>query len=232
LDRKKFLEEVMHGHGIQVAAYQYYFGPAYDHSLQPYPYDPEKARQLLLEAGWFDHDGDGLRDKNGQPFRFEYMIPTGSAVTERRAAIMKENLRKLGIDMTIRQLEWATFIQDLTERRFDACYLCWAGDIESDPYQIWHTSQAEGRGSNFPGFGNAETDGIIEESRRTLDDEKRRELLKRFDRILHETQPYMFLYLVADLAAYDKRYRGVKFYKPRPGYDLTEWFLPKDSDAP
>jgi peptide/nickel transport system substrate-binding protein len=232
LDLDKFIREVLHGHAIRINAYQYFFGPAYDHSVSPYPYDPEKAKQLLLDAGWYDHDGDGLRDKNAQPFRFEYLIPTGSPVTERRAAIMKENLRKLGIDMTIRELEWATFLQDLTDRKFDSCYLCWAGDPESDPYQIWHTSQAEGRGSNYVGFGNAETDRIIEESRRTLDAVERRRLLSQLDHILYETQPYQFLYLVADLGAYDKKYRGVKFYKLRPGYDLTEWYLSKESVKP
>ncbi|MBI4481018.1 MAG: hypothetical protein HY651_13450 [Acidobacteria bacterium] len=229
LDRKKFLEEVMHGHGIQTVAYQYFFGPAYDHSMESYPYDPLKAKQLLLEAGWYDHDGDGLRDKNGQPFRWEYLIPSGSDVRRRRAALMKENLRKLGIDMTIRELEWATFIQDVTERKFDACDLCWAQNIESDPYQLWHTSQAEGRGSNYPGFGNAETDQLIEDSRRTLDDTARRKLFFRLDRILHEQQPYLFLYVIPELGAYDKRYRGVKFYKLRPGYDLTEWYLPEEA---
>jgi len=232
LDRQKFLDEVMRGHGIIVTGDQYYFGPAYDHSILPRPYDPNKAKQLLLQAGWYDRDGDGLRDKNGQPFRFEYLIPSGSDVTERRAAIMKENLRKLGIDMTIRELEWATFIQNLSDRKFDACYLCWATPIESDPYQIWHTSQAENRGSNYVGFGNAESDRLIEESRRTLDPVKRRKLFFQLHRILFDTQPYEFLYLIPELGAYDKRYRGVKFYKVRPGYDLSEWFLPRGTGSP
>jgi peptide/nickel transport system substrate-binding protein len=210
-----------------VAAYQYYFGPAYDHSLEPHAYDPEKAKQLLIEAGWYDHDGDGLRDKNGQAFRFEFLLSSGSDLRRRRAAIMKENLRKLGIDMTVRELEWATFIQNLTDRRFDACDLCWATSIESDPYQIWHTSQSENRGSNYVGFGNSETDRLIEQSRMELDPEKRRLLFFRLDRILHDTQPYLFLWVQPELGAYDKRYRGVKFYKLRPGYDLTDWYLPK-----
>lgn len=227
LDRQQFLDEVMHGHGIIVTGYEYYFGPGYDHSILPHPYDPAKAKQLLLEGGWFDRDGDGLRDKNGQVLRFEYLLPLGSEVTRRRAALMKENLRKLGIDMTIRELEWATFIQNITDRKFDACYLCWGTPIESDPYQIWHTSQSENRGSNYVGFGNAETDRLIEQSRLAIADTVRRKLFFQLHRVLHETQPYLFLYLPAELGAYDKRYRGVKIYKVRPGYDLTEWYLPE-----
>ena len=71
---------------------------------------------------------------------------------------MKENLRKLGIDMTIRELEWAAYLENVYDRKFDALVLQWAMDLESDPYQIWHTSQRENRGSNHPGFGDAETD--------------------------------------------------------------------------
>jgi peptide/nickel transport system substrate-binding protein len=228
-DRQRFLDEVLHGRGVIVTGYESYFGPAYNHDILPRPYDPEKAKELLLEAGWYDRDGDGLRDKNGQPFRFEFLMPSGDEAYRRRAALMKESLRKLGIDMLIRELEWATFIQNITDLKFDACTLRWATSIEGDPYQLWHTSQSSNRGSNYVGFGNAQSDRLIEQSRLEIDDTERRKLFFEFHRILHETQPYQFLFMEPELAAYDKKYRGVKFYKMRPGYDLTEWYIPKAS---
>jgi peptide/nickel transport system substrate-binding protein len=152
----EFLDQVYLGHAVQVTGGQHYLGPAYNHDVQPYPFDPEHAKQLLLEAGWYDRDGDGLRDKDGRAFRFEWLIPSGNDIYRRRAAVIKENLRKIGIDMTIRELEWATFIQNITDRQFDACNLGWAGDLEDDPYQLWHTSQAENRGDNYVGWGDAE----------------------------------------------------------------------------
>jgi len=228
LDLKEFVNKVMYGHGIIVTGTQNYFGPAYDHGVQPFPFNPEKAKQLLLDAGWYDRDGDGIRDKDGKPFRFEFLIPsTGGDVYDRRAAIMKENFRKLGIDMEIRQLEWATFIQNINDRKFDACNLGWGGGIEDDPYQIWHTSQAAGRGDNFVGFGNAETDRLIEQSRLAIDDAERRKIFFDFQRVQYQMQPYLFLYIQPELGAYDKRFRGVKLYRTRPGYDLTEWYIPK-----
>lgn len=225
LDVQEYIDKIMYGRGVRVAAYQYFYGPAYDHTLQPIPYDPEKAKQLLLEAGWYDRDGDGIRDKDGKPFRFELLQASGG--TSRVAPFMKEKLRKLGIDMTIRELEWATFLENVYDRRFDACTLAWGLDLEGDPYQLWHTSQKENRGSNHVGFGNPETDRMIELSRTLVNDAERREAFHRFDRILFEQQPYLFLYMAPDLGLYDKRYRGVKWYKLRPGYDLTEWFLPQ-----
>ena len=228
LDRQEFIDQVLYGRGVIVTGSQYYFGPAYDHSIQPFPFDPEKAQELLLEAGWYDRDDDGIRDKDGKPFRFELLIPSGNEVYRRRAALMKENLRKLGIEMTVRELEWATFIANINDRQFDVCNLGWATSLESDPYQIWHSSQTENRGSNHVGFGNEETDRIIEQSRVTLDEEARRKLFFELHRIQHEQQPYLFLYTSPNLGVYDKRFRGVKLYKVRPGYDLAEWFLPED----
>ncbi|MCH7978897.1 MAG: hypothetical protein IH935_07975 [Acidobacteria bacterium] len=195
------------------------------------PQDPEKAKELLLEAGWYDRDADGLRDKDGRPFRFELLLPAGNQIARQRAALMKENLQKLGIEMMIRELEWATFIENINDRQFDACNLGWATSLESDPYQIWHTSQTENRGSNHVGFGNEESDRIIEQSRVTLDDEARRKLFFELHRIQHEQQPYLFLYMVPNLGVYDKRFRGVKLYKVRPGYDLAEWYLAEDGPA-
>jgi len=180
-----------------------------------------------VEAGWYDRDGDGLRDKNGQPFRFEFLMPAGDEAYRARAALMKENLRQLGIDMTIRELEWATFIQNIADRKFDACTLRWATNIEGDPYQLWHTSQSENRGSNYVGFGTPETDRLIEATQRAIDDNERKALFYKFHKVLHDQQPYDFLYMEPELGAYNKKYRGVKFYRMRPGYDLTEWFIPE-----
>ena len=229
LNQPEFIDKIMYGHGIQVTGIQYFFGPAYNHDIRPYPFNPEKAKQLLLEAGWYDRDGDGLRDKNGTPFQFEFLIPSGNEIYQRRAALMKENLRRLGIDMTVRELEWATFLQTVTDRKFDAYNMGWGTPTESDPYQIWHTSQIANQGDNYVGFGNAETDRLIEQSRGTLDDSARRKIFFEFHRILYEMQPYLFLHLPAELGAYDKRYRGVKLYRITPGFDLNEWFLPEES---
>jgi peptide/nickel transport system substrate-binding protein len=142
--------------------------------------------------------------------------------------IMKENLRKLGIDMTIRELEFATYLESLADRKFDAYSGAWATSLEDDPYQIWHTSQIDNRGSNYVGFGNAETDRLIDQTRTTLDDQTRWKLMHEFHRITHEQQPYLFMYTAPNLGIYDKTYRGVKLYRVRPAYDFVEWFIPKE----
>lgn len=222
VDRKKILENLLYNLGIIVTGTAYVNSPYYDKSIEPIPYDPEGARKLLDEAGWVDHDGDGIRDKDGIPFKFEFLI-TGSEFSNKLATVLKEEFRKAGIEMEIRQLEWATFTKMLDERNFDAVTLGWSLGVETDPYQIWHSSQTES-GSNFVGFNNPEADRIIEEVRRTLDVNRRIELLKRFHAILHEEQPYTFLFCSPTLVAISKRFGNVIVHNM--GLEPREWTIP------
>jgi peptide/nickel transport system substrate-binding protein len=231
LNKPEFIHNWMHDRGVIVTGPESYLGPEYDHSVPVEPYDPEKAKQLLLEAGWYDRDGDGLRDKNGQPFRFEFLIPCCDDIYTSRAALMKENLRQLGIDMTVRQLEWATFIQNVNDYAFDACSLRWANNVDGDPFQLWHSSQAVNRGSNYVGLVDAEVDRLLVAARLELDDQKRQQIYFQFHRRIAYLQPYHFLWMEPELGAYNKKYRGVKFYHTRPGYNLAEWFIPQDKSS-
>ncbi|HBZ55878.1 MAG TPA: hypothetical protein DEO88_10775, partial [Syntrophobacteraceae bacterium] len=104
-------------------------------------------------AGWTDHDGDRILDKDGVPFEFEFVISAGSKFAEQLATILQENLKQVGIKMRIRKLEWAVFIQKIDAREFDACTLGWSLGWDSDPFQVWHSSQVD-KGSNFVGFVN------------------------------------------------------------------------------
>jgi len=223
IDRKTILEKLLFGLGTIVTGPFYVNSPDYDRSVRPYPYDPNRAVQLLEEAGWVDHDGDGIRDKDGMPFRFEFLISAGSRFAEQLATILQESLRDVGIEMRIRKLEWATFIQKIQSRDFDACTLGWSLGWESDPYQVWHSSQAD-KGSNFVGFVNNEADRIIEEARREFDAEKRHALYHRFHEIVHYEQPYTFLFTMKALVAVDRRFRNVRVYPM--GLDPKEWWVP------
>ncbi len=223
VDRRGILKDILYNLGVIVTGPFYINSPAYDKSIKPYPYDPARAEKLLAEAGWIDHDGDGIRDKDGTKFSFEFLISAGSKFAEQLSTILKESLKKHGIAMTIRRLEWAVFIQQIDDRQFDACTLGWSMGWESDPYQIWHSSQSK-KGSNFVGFVNKEADEIIEKARREFDPRKRNEMYHRFHRIIHEEQPYTFLFTMNALVAVDRRFQNVKVYPM--GLEPREWWVP------
>lgn len=220
VNRQAILKELLFGLGTVVTNNFYVNGPDYDHSIKPYPYDPAAAVALLKAAGWEDHNGDGILDKAGVPFSFEFLIPAGSKFAEQLATVLQENLKRVGIRMTIRKLEWAVFVQEIQQHHFDACTLAWSLGWESDPYQVWDSSQAA-HGSNFVGFRNAEADQLIEKARREFDPQKRRQLYYRFQQILHREQPYTFLFTTEALVAVSRRFQNVHVYPM--GLDPRKW---------
>jgi peptide/nickel transport system substrate-binding protein len=222
LDRDSILKNLRYGFGRVVSGNFFYESPDYDRTIEPWPYDPAKATALLDEAGWVDSDGDGIRDKDGVPFRFEFTMTSGSQFAEQMSTILKEELAKVGIEMSIRPLEWALFTKMLDDRNFDAVIMGWSLPVEADPYQVWHSSQTE-KGSNFIGFSNREADLIIEEARVTFEKEKRVQLYRRFHQIMHEEQPYTFLFVNESLVAVDRRFESVNVYPL--GLDTSEWWV-------
>jgi len=226
INRQAIVEYLLKGRGKVVTGPFYIHGRQNDPNIEPWPYDPQKARELLDDAGWEDTDGDGIRDKDGIVFRFKYSYPTSGVTGERLAKLLKDEAAKVGIDVISDPLEWSIFTERLNERQFDAATLSWGGTIESDPYQIWHSSQIKGRGNNFIAFSNAEADEIIEEARRTLDDDKRYALYHRLHQILHEQQPYTFLVTRPTFKFLDKRFENVKIHKL--GLNPHEWYVPKE----
>jgi len=225
VNRKLILDKILLGLGDVVTNPFYINSPEYPHDIKPFEYDPDKARKLLDDAGWTDSNGDGVRDKNGVKFEFELLIPSGSDTSEKIATILKEQLDNSGIVMNIRKTEWAVFTTRLSERKFDAVILGWSMGVESDPYQIWHSSQVE-KGSNFVGFKNKKADDLIEEARKEFDRDKRIGMYREFANIVHEEQPYTFLFCRKSTVAVNKRFRNVKVYPL--GIDPLEWYVPAE----
>jgi peptide/nickel transport system substrate-binding protein len=225
INRKEILDKLLFGLGEIVTGPFYIFGKANNKSLKPWPYDPERAKQLLKEAGWIDRDGDGFLDRDGKKFSFTFTISSGSKFAERLVSILKEDFSKAGIDMDINRYEWAVYLDKIQSRNFDATSLGWSDpDFQDDPYQIWHSSQIKG-GSNYIGFSNREADRIIEKARTEFDENRRNIMYHRFHEILHNEQPYTFMYTSPSLAVVSKRFTNVKVHTR--GMNYAEWKVRK-----
>jgi peptide/nickel transport system substrate-binding protein len=226
VDRNEITAQLLKGLGRIITGPFYILGPQYDPNIQPWPCDPGRALQLLDEAGWRDTDGDGIRDKNGTPFKFKFMTVSGSPFYEQLGRILKDSFARAGVVLIPDPYEWSIFSERLHSRSFEAVTLSWGGVVEEDPYQIWHSSQVEHRGSNYVGFRNPEADAIIEQARGTLDEGKRNELYFRLHRILNEEQPYTFMFTRPWLELLDNRFENVVVHKL--GLNPHEWYVPKD----
>ncbi len=229
INKEEIIKGVLYGLGV-VATGPYkpdtWF---YNPHVKRYPYRPEKARALLAELGWRDHDGDGWLDKDGKRFEFTVLTNQGNTSRLLTAQVIQYRLAQIGIKMHIRTVEWTAFIKEfIDKRRFEAVILGWTTSTEPDVYDIWHSSKIKPPGLNFISYTNPEVDRLLEAGRRTFDREKRRRIYYRFQEILAEDQPYTFLYVPMALPCIHKRFRGIK---PAPigiSYNLERWWVPKD----
>jgi peptide/nickel transport system substrate-binding protein len=227
IDRQKINEKMYFGLGIVVTGPFYPYSKQYNQDVKPLKYDLEKAKELLSEAGWRDSDGDGILDKDGKKFEFTFLFP-GSKTGERLGTIYKEQLKKAGIIMNMSRMEWAAFLNKLDKRDFELVVLAWSTPIESDPYQLWHKSQAaKERSSNFIGFVHDEASALIDKARVEFNEEKRNKMYWRFHEIIAKEQPYTFLFNQPSILAVSRRFGNVIIYKT--GIDIKEWTIKSGS---
>jgi len=226
VNRKEIISKLLKGYGKPITGPFYIRGTQNDPHIKPWPYDLERAKQLLDEAGWVDSDGDGVRDKNGTAFRFKFTYSTGSQLYERLAKLLKDDLAKLGVVLLAEPMEWSVLLPKLSDRKFEAMVMGWGGDIIEDDYQLFHSSQIGNRGSNYVGFRNAQADELLEKIRRTMYPAERDKLCHKFHRIVHEQQPYTFLFTRPTFRLVDKRFENVKIHKL--GLNYLEWYVPKE----
>lgn len=199
----------------------------YNKHVKRYPYDPDRSRSLLAEAGWADSDDDGILDKGGQKLAFTIVTNQGNDLRSKTAEIIQRRLKEVGIAIEIRVVEWATFLKEfIFPGNFDATILGWSGGPEPDQYNIWHSSKTAPRELNFIKYKNPEVDRLLEQGRRTFDQAERKKIYDRFQEILAEEQPYTFLYVAEALPAVAKRFRGIE---PSPAgitYNFIKWWVP------
>jgi peptide/nickel transport system substrate-binding protein len=188
--------------------------------IQPIPYNVEKAKQLLAEAGWGDSNGDGTLDRmhDGKLMNFDFVISFNNGNDRRKTSclIFQEGCRKAGINVTIEALEWSNILEANKKHNFEAYVAGWiSSPLESDPKQIWHT-ESYNDGSNYVGFGNAESDALIEKIRRELNAEKRTEYFKELQALIRAEMPYIFLLSQNERVAVHKKYDNAEASGIRP----------------
>lgn len=195
--------------------------------LKPFPYDPVVAEQLLIEAGWAKGD-NGLLMKDGKPFSFTILTNQGNEQRIKTAQIVQYRLKKIGIDVKIRVLEWASLLTNYIDtRNFDAVLMGWSISQDPDQYDIWHSSKTGAKELNFISYQNPEVDRLLEEGRGTFDKEKRRKCYFRMQEIIADEQPYTFLYVPAALPVISSRFRGIEPAPAGIGHNVIKWYVPQ-----
>lgn len=201
IDRKRIIDNILNGMGVELTGPFFIKGTSYDSSISPWPYDPHQARRLLEEEGWFDNEGDGVIKKmiDGQLVPFQFSItyyvksPTAAAICDYVATAFKE----LGILCSLKGVDSSDISSIFEDKNFDALLMAWSqATPPEEPKQLWYSTGAKEKGSsNAVGFANLEADKIIDALQYEYNREKRKELYHRLHAIIHEEQPYTFLYV-------------------------------------
>ena len=200
----------------------------YDPNVKTYPFDPEKAKQLLAEAGWKDRNADGILTKDGQPFSFTIRTNQGNQVRQDTAEIIQRRLRAVGIDVKIHVVEWAAFLNTFIRKRdFEAIVLGWGLGLDPDQFEVWNSKMTGPDELNHIGYQNPAVDTLLEEGRRTFDIEKRKKIYARFQEILAEDQPVVFLYVPDALPVVASRVKGIEPAPAGIAYNFIKWYVPK-----
>ena len=228
IDKQEIIDGVYLGLGINIAS-PYKPGTRWSNpALQPYPYDPAKARALLKEAG-FVANSKGILERDGKALSFE-IVTNQNKEREKSAVLIQRRLKEVGIDVQIRAIEWASFISRFIKTGdFDVVILGWSLGLDPDQYNIWHSSQQGGDKFNFINYNNSEVDKLLEQGRVELNPDKRQKIYHEFSKVLLEDSPIVYLSAGYGLSAIHKRVKGIDSPAPPAGvgWNSQDWYIPE-----
>ena len=191
-------------------------------------HDPAAARRLLAEAGWEDRDGDGtVEDSAGRPFRFELKVPHGYRERRDIAEIVQSDLRKVGVQATVREQEFNALLAAATDpakRDFDALVLGWKPEFRVDDSELFACAKRD-YPMAFSGYCDAEADRLLDSMQVVADRAAARWLWSRYQRLLARDQPYTLLYFADRLEAVSTRLRGVAPDARGDWVDVDRWWI-------
>ncbi len=226
IDREGIVKGVLMGQGVPA------FGPykpgswAYHDKLKPVSQNVAKAKELLTELGFVDQDGDGILEKDGQDLSFTILTNQGNEQRILTAIVIQSQLKDIGIDVQIRTVEWAAFIKEFVDTgRFDTVILGWTIGQDPDIYDVWHSSKAKSGGLNFTRYINPEIDALLEAGRGTPDMTKRKKIYAKLQEIMHDEQPYCFLFVPYALPVIQSRFKGIEPALAGIMYNFEQWWI-------
>jgi peptide/nickel transport system substrate-binding protein len=187
---------------------------AYNGDVAPYPYDPERARQLLNAAGYSPVNG----------IRFHLIMKTSTEESSRlMAAVLQQQLREVGIALDIRSFEYATFFFDVTHGAFQLYSLRWIGGNEDpDIFEyVFHSARFTPKGANRSFYSNPRIDLLVDQARRELDQKARRRLYGEIQQILSQDLPSINLWYFDNVLVHSKRVRALTL-NPSGNYDFLK----------
>jgi peptide/nickel transport system substrate-binding protein len=189
---------------------------AYEPQIERYEFNPQQAERLLDEAGF-------PRQPKMAGMRLKLTLKTSTEENSRLlGAVLQEQWGKVGIDLTLRPLEFATLFSDMAKGSFEMFTLRWVG-ANNDPdtffEYVLNSRKFPPAGANRGHYHNAEVDSLLDQARVESDREKRRALFSQVQKIVAEDVPYLSLWFMDNISVHRKRISNVQL-SPTGDYDF------------
>lgn len=209
INRKEILDEYLSGQGeLAASSVSPIFKSAFNETVKPYEYNPNEAKRLLSLEGWKNENKNGILEKGNIEFRFTMHYPVGNPLREYAAVVVKNNLKVVGIEVTLEKMEMGIFFNNIYERKFDSWMAGFGVSIPIDLKPYWYSDPGVGF-LNFSNYRNNEADKILDKLETKISSDKKNELIKKFQEIIHQDEPVTFLYWTPNVVAYNNRIKNI-----------------------
>lgn len=233
IDRAQITETLLQG--LTQPARTFWDGTAYANQQIPLiPYDPQAAAALLDEAGWIDHDGDGIRDKDGVKFSFVHRTTAGRKIREDAQVAVQQMLKDQGIDMVIENVPYDLFFEGYANGGpiYTGQYHMagWSDGSYPDPgtYSYYWLcdqipSEEKPEGGNFQLYCNEELDRLLRAQDVTVDPAARRAIFDQIQQLMYDETIFVPMWNDPDLWSLNKRLVNVRIGGWTPFWNAHEW---------
>ncbi|WP_040952128.1 peptide-binding protein [Gorillibacterium massiliense] len=190
-----------------------------------YEYSPDKAKQLLAEDGWVA-GSDGILAKDGHRFSFELQYNAGNSRREQVAAVVQQNLKAVGIEVTPKAIDFASWIdKNVTPGKFQAVLLAWSlNNPDPDGESIFSSKYFPPAGQNSGWYKNPKLDQLWVDGYSTVDQSKRKDIYKEVAKEISTDLPYVFLYQYGQAIGTGPRVHWADADRPEPSLGYGQYF--------
>ncbi len=201
LNRQELVDILFLGHAAICRGPFLPGGPSFNREVPLPEFNPEQAKALLREAGY-----DATN-----PLRFEIATSNSNSIRPYAAQIIQHQLRNIGVEVTLRVMEWQAFLNMVVfPRKFDTVLLGWALSLSPDPYLLWHSESDKTGGFNFIGYHNAEVDALIERMEGMIERNKLFKIQRKIFTKIVADDPYLFLFIPNSITAVNRKITNIE----------------------
>jgi len=235
IDVNALINTALLSYGFPVVSSRMTGSWVFNSNLQPAPYDPAAAKQLLSAAGWLDHNADGIREcdgclyaNQGAPLYFT-MLVAGGGGREVAANLISSQLHQLGIQLDINVTDESSLQDQVRFQQFDAYMDGQSQDFPTNADQtdmFTRNGDVLYSGNNFGSYTNPDIEKLMNQglTLSACDNNARAEIYQKIQAVLQQDQPYIWLYASQDMLV-TRGIVGAEPYPNRPFWNIQDWIV-------